>query len=294
MFIHRLNVNEALARLENHIQHISSADIYTEPLCDSGSISEEDSDDEDQPSDLSHLSGKQLNASAELVLHQPINANSIDNDETEIRITEPLPKKNKNYHKKSIRQRTSDDLISEPPQSEDPPKYFEKQWSPADVFEFFFDDEVIEQIIQFSKSYAADKASHQFHVTKEEMRAFLALLLLSGYVSLPRRRIYWEKLPDVHNEAIASTMSRHRFEEILRFLHLADNNHLQKEDKFAKIRPLVSLLNTKWLAHFPKENFLAVDEAMAPYYGRNGLKQHIHGKPITFGYKVWCLCTRTG
>ena len=135
MFIPRLNVNEALARLENHIQHISSADIYTEPPCDSGSISEEDSDDEDQPSDLTHLSGKQLDASAELVLHQPINANSIDNDETEIRITEPLPKKNKNYHKKPIRQWTSDDLISEPPQSADPPKYFEKQWSPADVFD---------------------------------------------------------------------------------------------------------------------------------------------------------------
>ena len=32
---------------------------------------------------------------------------------------------------------------------------------------------------------------------------------------------------------------------------------------------------------------------MVPYYGRNGLKQHIHGKPIRFGYKVWCLCTRT-
>ena len=103
MFIHRLNVNEALARLENHIQHISSTDIYTEPPCDSGSISEKDSDDEDQPFDLTYLSGKQLDASAELVLHQPINVNSIDNDETEIRITEPLPKKNKNYHKKSIR-----------------------------------------------------------------------------------------------------------------------------------------------------------------------------------------------
>ena len=80
MFIHRLNVNEALARLENYIQHISSADIYTEPPCDLRSISEEDSDDEDQPSVLTHLSGKQLGASAELVLHQPINANFINND----------------------------------------------------------------------------------------------------------------------------------------------------------------------------------------------------------------------
>ena len=40
-----------------------------------------------------------------------------------------------------IRQWTSDDLISEPPQTADPPKYFEKQWSPGDVFESFFDNE---------------------------------------------------------------------------------------------------------------------------------------------------------
>ena len=104
----------------------------------------------------------------------------------------------------------------------------------------------------------------------------MALLLLSGYVSLLRRRMYLEKLPDVNNEAVASTMSRHKFEEILRFLHLADNNHLQKEDKFAKIGPLVLLLNAKWLAHFQKENFLAVDEAMVPY-GQNGLKQIFMG-----------------
>ena len=106
--------------------------------------------------------------------------------------------------------------------------------------------------------------------------------------------MYWEKLTDVNNGAVSSILSRHRFEEILRFLHLADYNNLAKEDKFAKIRPLASLLNEKWLAHFPKENFLFVDESMVPYYGRNGLKQHIHGKPILFGYKVWCLCTRTG
>ena len=124
----------------------------------------------------------------------------------------------------------------------------------------------------------------------EKMRAFLAVLLLSGYATLPRRRMYWEKLPDVNNEGVSSTLSRHG--TLSRYK--ADNNNLAKEDKFAKIRPLASLLNEKWLAYFPKENFLSVYESMVPYYGRNGLKQHIYGKPIRFGYKVWCLCTRTG
>ena len=71
MFLVRLNTNEALAYLENGDDDISSADIYTEPPIDAGSISEQDSDDEDQSSSFNHFSGKQLNAPAELVLHQP-------------------------------------------------------------------------------------------------------------------------------------------------------------------------------------------------------------------------------
>ena len=92
------------------------------------------------------------------------------------------------------------------------------------------------------------------------MHAFLALLLLSGYASLPRRRMYWEKQIDVNEEVFTRTLLRHKFEEILRFLRLADNNNLQKDDKFPKIRPLLSLLNVKFLNNFPNENFLSVDE----------------------------------
>ncbi|XP_039287759.1 piggyBac transposable element-derived protein 3-like [Nilaparvata lugens] len=33
---------------------------------------------------------------------------------------------------------------------------------------------------------------------------------------------------------------------------------------------------------------------MIPYYERHGGKQHMHNKPIRFGYKAWCLCTRLG
>nr|CAD7434929.1 unnamed protein product [Timema monikensis] len=39
---------------------------------------------------------------------------------------------------------------------------------------------------------------------------------------------------------------------------------------------------------------VSIDEVMVPNYGRHGAKQHIHGKPIRFGYKVWCLCSRLG
>nr|CAD7605672.1 unnamed protein product [Timema genevievae] len=50
----------------------------------------------------------------------------------------------------------------------------------------------------------------------------------------------------------------------------------------------------KWLHAVPKDANVSTDEAIVPYYGRHGAKQHIHGKPICFGYKVWCLCCRLG
>ena len=31
-----------------------------------------------------------------------------------------------------------------------------------------------------------------------------------------------------------------------------------------------------------------------PYFGKNDLKQHIHGKPIRFGYKISYLSTLCG
>ena len=136
------------------------------------------------------MSGKQLNASAELVLHHPVNARCVEDETPDLEITEPPTKKSKSHSKKTVRQWTRDDLQSESTVAVDPPTYHEKQWSPAEVFEFFFDDEIIELIIRFSKTYAVDKGAHQFHVTMEEMRAFLAVLLLSGYATLPRRRMY--------------------------------------------------------------------------------------------------------
>lgn len=120
------------------------------------------------------------------------------------------------------------------------------------------------------------------------------MLFTSGHVPLPRRRMYWEQSSDVHNEAISSAMTVNRFEEILRYLHLADNNNLDARDKMAKVRPLFSMLNERFLSFFPEEEALSIDESMIPYYGRHSAKQFIRGKPVRFGYKLWSLNTRLG
>lgn len=40
--------------------------------------------------------------------------------------------------------------------------------------------------------------------------------------------------------------------------------------------------------------YLSVDESMLPYYGHHSTKQYIRGKPINFGYKLWCFATFDG
>lgn len=72
---------------------------------------------------------------------------------------------------------------------------------------------------------------------------FIAILLLSGYSTVPRRRMRWSHDKDIHNIAASEAMTRDRFEEILRYLHLKDNTRLDPEDRMSKVRPLLSMIN---------------------------------------------------
>jgi len=166
--------------------------------------------------------------------------------------------------------------------------------TPAFLFELFFDDEVISFIVNMTNLYALQRGKPTFSVSPSEIRGVLAILLISGYVSVPSRRSFWENSDDVHNSAVTSMMSINRFEEILRFLHFADNKNLNPGDKMAKIRPLYTMMNERFLLFWRSEQDLDVDESMIPYYGRHSAKQFIRGKPIRFGFKLWCLNTRLG
>ena len=164
----------------------------------------------------------------------------------------------------------------------------------VDLFELFFDCEVYELFTSQTIQYAREKGNHTFTTTPDEIKVFIGIILISGYDVVPRRRMYWSYDADIHNNAISSGMSRDRFDEIQRYFHLCDNNNLTVEDKFSKVRPLLDLLNKKFLTHFIKQQNLCVDESMVPYYGRHGAKQFIRGKPIRFGYKMWVLATPLG
>lgn len=165
--------------------------------------------------------------------------------------------------------------------------------TPVEAFEKFFDEEVVNLLVESTNTYAQQK-NRSLNVNAGEMKCFLGILLLSGYVPVPRRRMLWENSRDSHNELVANSMRRDRFEATFTNLHVADNSNLVQEDKFTKLRPLFRLLNERFLLYAPLLDCFSIDESMCEYFGKHGCKQFMKGKPIRFGYKLWCICTPLG
>ena len=159
--------------------------------------------------------------------------------------------------------------------------------TPTALFNLFFDDDVMECIVDQTNLYANQvKNKPNFLTSVSEMKKFFAILLISGYCKLPRMHMYWENQPDVNNEAISSAMSRSRFQEILQCIHFADNSNLPSNDSFAKVRNFLAMINERCLLYFPTQQNLSIDESMIPYFGQNSCKQRMPIKPVRVGYKA--------
>ena len=85
---------------------------------------------------------------------------------------------------------------------------FDGPVTPTGIINLFFDDDVINMIVNMTNLYARrDKGDTTFKTSASEIRLFLAILLLSGYNVLPRR-MYWQTRSDVHTECVSNCMVR--------------------------------------------------------------------------------------
>jgi Transposase IS4 len=86
---------------------------------------------------------------------------------------------------------------------------------------------------------------------------------------------------------VSSHMSRNRFMEIKKFIHLADNEAAIPTDKMYEVSSFISALNARFQQFGIFHKYLSVDEEMVPYYGHHSAKMYLRGKPIRFRYKLW-------
>ena len=144
----------------------------------------------------------------------------------------------------------------------------------------------MERICVESTNYARLKGNHMFTMTVEKLKAFLTILLVSGYARLPRQEMFWERQEDCHNLVVSVMMTKTEFRECKRHLHLADNNAVNSLDKFAKVRPLFNPINEQCILNYQPTQHVSVNESMVPYFGKHGAKQYIHGKPMRVLYLI--------
>ena len=166
-----------------------------------------------------------------------------------------------------------------------------------DIFFLFFTPTLLELIVEQSNKYAAecmgpDKYEKWTEITVEELCAYMGFMLLMGIVHLPSLYDYWKNDEVYHYSPIASRISRNRFLELHRYLHLVDNSTLSppgspEYDRLGKVRPVVEYLSDRVVAVYEPGREVSIDEAMIPFKGRSSLKQYMPLKPVRRGIKVW-------
>ena len=163
------------------------------------------------------------------------------------------------------------------------------------AFLCFFDDELVDKIHFETNLYCTQK--HKIgNITKEEIFVFLGINLIMSYHKLPSIRHYWMNADGMGVPLIRNAMTRDRFVFILGKIHLNDNqkNNPSNQDKLYKVRPIIEKLNTLFEEKRAPREFHSVDESMIRFKGRSSLKQYNPMKPITRGYKLWCIADNDG
>ncbi|KAL4132168.1 hypothetical protein QTP88_009375 [Uroleucon formosanum] len=297
--------NQALDILfEVEDEHRSRAeDIFIEPPA-VNILTDEDSGDEDGGGTIDNLAGRQLQVPVELRLENNIRiggtSRSSKKSATSSNFSTSVDKfivENEKWVENRIKpvplwiDGDFDDRVSEFPN----PNYGHLfNMTSLELFELFFTNYIIDLLIEETKKYSSFKNCLDQNITSDEIKCFIGILILSGYNQLPSKRNYWEQEQDVQNILVSNSMRGDKFFQIMKFIHCADNNEIKIDDKTWKLRNLMKKIQTRCIENFVPVQNINYDESMIKYFGRHSCKQFIQGKPIRFGYKMWCLNSSDG
>jgi hypothetical protein len=104
-----------------------------------------------------------------------------------------------------------------------------KGLSPLDLFDLIFDKDLLEIIATKSKEYSVAMFGNLVNITAEEIKTFLAILLLSGYNKVTDFKLYWSNSEDTKNTLVKAPMSRNRFLLVKRCFHLGQDTELEND-----------------------------------------------------------------
>ncbi|CAF3396410.1 unnamed protein product [Rotaria sp. Silwood2] len=175
-------------------------------------------------------------------------------------------------------------MLSPPPMNE--------ELEPIDYFYSMFDRKSITLLTDQSNLYSVQTNPNKpARISEVEMVHFIGVLIMTGIYCFPEQRFFWMNTSRV--ESISSVMSRDRFLEIKKYLHVVDNSKQLNRtdpnfDRAHKVRPLLNIVKENF-REIEKEEKLSVDEQIIPFKGKSIMKQHMPSKPNRWGYKMFLL-----
>ena len=180
--------------------------------------------------------------------------------------------------------------------------------TPLSYFKLFGPDSLINLLVEETNRYASQCLEvaerllppHSYlalwtEVSAAEMNVFIVLLITMGVVVKPEMRHYWSTYPVLETPFFGTSMSRSRFEQIIQFLHVVNNEeqpaaNVPYRDKLFKIRPFLDMFAKACKDTYYPCQKLAVDESVMPWKGRVAFRQFNPSKPTRYGIKMYFCC----
>lgn len=185
---------------------------------------------------------------------------------------------------------------------------------PIEYAKLFINDQFVDILVRETNRYAAQWiASHQEYlqqkkfsrvhkwikvgnVFREEIYAFLGLIINMGLIRKVTLESYWDSTnPSQHTPYFIDHFNRDRFLLILKFLHFANNEDYDEQNKIFKVQVVMEHFNRLFQRHYHPHQNISIDESMIGYKGKTPhLRQYMPNKHhARFGIKLWCLCDST-
>ncbi len=175
------------------------------------------------------------------------------------------------------------------------PSYFNADTSPIHYFQLFFDDELIELIMNETNKYAGTKPrpfkrysrmQYWSDCTSDDIKALLGVVINMGLN--PRADItdyysqdWTQKMP-----FFSDVFSRDKFLLLFWNLHFAVRDIKVKD---SLIKPVIEKINLKCRVHYLPSSRVAVDESTILFKGRFGSIVYNPKKPVKSGVKAFVL-----
>ena len=170
---------------------------------------------------------------------------------------------------------------------------------PLSLFKLFMTEEVLDTVAANTNAYAAQegpaerasggRARPWKTVTTAELKIWLGLVV---YMSVVRATLadYWTRSVELPTHAIAVFMSRTRFEQIKRYLHLSPPGPVSQDRWWTKVEPMASQLKASFRRYLKPRTMVSIDEIIVRFTARSVHTTMMRGKPVPEGYKVFARC----